>query len=93
MGVAAGVTASVILVLYLYRFEGFSRLVFAIDTVILSALLIGSRVAVSRLDDSLRYAARTDLRPGTRRLAARVLSALMTCCERPIESRPYWIRR
>ena len=59
-GVAAGVTASVILVLYLYRFEGFSRLVFAIDTVILSALLIGSRVAVSRLDDYLLRQRGTD---------------------------------
>jgi UDP-GlcNAc:undecaprenyl-phosphate GlcNAc-1-phosphate transferase len=59
-GVAAGVTASVILVLYLYRFEGFSRLVFAIDTVIISGLLIGSRVAVSRLDDYLRRQRGTD---------------------------------
>ncbi|MCM3881620.1 MAG: hypothetical protein ND807_16040 [Vicinamibacterales bacterium] len=59
-GVAAGVTASVILVLYLYRFEGFSRLVFAIDTVIISALLIGSRVAVSRLDYHLRRQRGTD---------------------------------
>jgi UDP-GlcNAc:undecaprenyl-phosphate GlcNAc-1-phosphate transferase len=52
-GVALGVAASVIGVLYLYRFEGFSRLVFAFDSVILAALLIGARVAVNRLDEYL----------------------------------------
>jgi UDP-GlcNAc:undecaprenyl-phosphate GlcNAc-1-phosphate transferase len=59
-GVAMGVTASVILVVYLYRFEGFSRLVFAIDAVILSALLIGTRVAISRLDGYLLRQRGTD---------------------------------
>ena len=59
-GVAMGVTASVILVVYLYRFEGFSRLVFAIDAVILSALLIGTRVAISRLDGFLLRQRGTD---------------------------------
>jgi UDP-GlcNAc:undecaprenyl-phosphate/decaprenyl-phosphate GlcNAc-1-phosphate transferase len=59
-GVGMGVTASVILVLYLYRFEGFSRLVFAIDAVILSGLLIGSRVAVSQLDSYLLRQRGTD---------------------------------
>jgi UDP-GlcNAc:undecaprenyl-phosphate GlcNAc-1-phosphate transferase len=52
-GVTLGVAASVVVVLYLYRFEGFSRLVFAIDSVILSALLVGARVAVNRLDEYL----------------------------------------
>jgi UDP-GlcNAc:undecaprenyl-phosphate GlcNAc-1-phosphate transferase len=51
--VALGVAASVICVLYLYRFEGFSRLVFLVDAVILGTLLIGTRVAVNRLDEYL----------------------------------------
>jgi UDP-GlcNAc:undecaprenyl-phosphate GlcNAc-1-phosphate transferase len=52
-GVLLGVAVAVIVVLYLYRFEGFSRLVFAIDSVVLLTLLIGARVAVNRLDEHL----------------------------------------
>jgi UDP-GlcNAc:undecaprenyl-phosphate/decaprenyl-phosphate GlcNAc-1-phosphate transferase len=52
-GVALGVAVSVVTVLYVYRFEGFSRLVFLVDGFILAALLIGARVAVNRLDDYL----------------------------------------
>lgn len=53
-GIALGVSASVILVLYLYRFEGFSRGMFVFDGVILSFLLVGSRVAITTIDDYLR---------------------------------------
>jgi UDP-GlcNAc:undecaprenyl-phosphate GlcNAc-1-phosphate transferase len=52
-GVAVGVAASVIVVLFLFRFEGFSRIVFLVDGLVLTALLIGARVAVNRLDDYL----------------------------------------
>jgi UDP-GlcNAc:undecaprenyl-phosphate GlcNAc-1-phosphate transferase len=53
-GVFLGVAASVVVVLYLYRFEGFSRMVFVVDSIILSALLVGARVAVNRLDEHLQ---------------------------------------
>jgi UDP-GlcNAc:undecaprenyl-phosphate GlcNAc-1-phosphate transferase len=53
-GILFGVAGSVILMVYLYRFEGFSRLVFLIDGVILSFLLVGSRVAIGYVDDYLR---------------------------------------
>ena len=42
-GVAYGVTASVMLVVALYRLEGFSRGVFALDAVIAFCLLVASR--------------------------------------------------
>jgi UDP-GlcNAc:undecaprenyl-phosphate GlcNAc-1-phosphate transferase len=53
-GIAFGVAASVIVLVYLYRFEGFSRIVFLIDAAALSFLLIGSRVAIASIDDHLR---------------------------------------
>ena len=53
-GVALGVAGSVSLVVYLYRFERFSRGVFVIDGVVLTALLVGSRVAITRIDEYLR---------------------------------------
>jgi UDP-GlcNAc:undecaprenyl-phosphate GlcNAc-1-phosphate transferase len=53
-GILFGVAGSVILMVYLYRFEGFSRLVFLIDGVVLSFLLVGSRVAIGYVDDYLR---------------------------------------
>jgi len=53
-GIAFGVAASVIVLVYLYRFEGFSRIVFLIDAATLSFLLIGSRVAIASIDDHLR---------------------------------------
>lgn len=58
-GVAIGVAASVILVLYLYRFVGFSRAVFVIQPALLTVLLIGSRVAITRLDEYLLGRRRT----------------------------------
>ena len=53
-GVAVGVAASVVVVLYVYRFVGFSRVVFLLESAILAALLIGARVAVNRLDEYLQ---------------------------------------
>ena len=53
-GVALGVAGSVLLMLYLYRFEGFSRLVFAIDGMLLSLLIVGSRLAITSIDEYLR---------------------------------------
>lgn len=53
-GVAFGVAASVFLVTYLYRFEGFSRGVFLLDGVVLLFLLVGSRLAITSIDEVLR---------------------------------------
>ena len=53
-GVAFGFCLSAVLILYLYRFQGFSRAVFAIDAVVLVFLLVGSRVAISSADEYLR---------------------------------------
>ena len=53
-GVAIGVAASALLILGLYRFIGFSRLVFAIDGTLLAVLLVGVRVAISSVDEYLR---------------------------------------
>jgi UDP-GlcNAc:undecaprenyl-phosphate/decaprenyl-phosphate GlcNAc-1-phosphate transferase len=53
-GFSVGVGASVITVLYVYRFEGYSRSVFAFDAVMLVALIGGARVGVGALDDYLR---------------------------------------
>lgn len=53
-GVALGVAGAVSFVVYLYRFESFSRGMFVIDGVLLSALIVGSRVAITRIDEYLR---------------------------------------
>jgi UDP-GlcNAc:undecaprenyl-phosphate GlcNAc-1-phosphate transferase len=54
-GVFIGVATSALVILYLpYRFEGFSRLVFAIDAVALTFLLVGARVAIASTDEYLR---------------------------------------
>ena len=54
-GVWIGVASSALVILYLpYRFEGFSRLVFAIDAVVLASLLVGARVAITSADEYLR---------------------------------------
>jgi len=53
-GVMFGFAGSALLILYLYAFVGFSRLVFAIDAVILVFLLVGARVAITSVDDYLR---------------------------------------
>lgn len=49
-----GVAASVIAILYMYRFQGYSRWVFAFDAVLAPAFIVTARVAVSALDDYLR---------------------------------------
>jgi UDP-GlcNAc:undecaprenyl-phosphate/decaprenyl-phosphate GlcNAc-1-phosphate transferase len=54
-GVWIGVASSALVILYLpYRFEGFSRLVFAIDAVVLASLLVGARLAITSADEYLR---------------------------------------
>lgn len=53
-GILFGVAGSVLAILYLYRFEGFSRTVFALDGAFLAVLLIGARVAITSVDDYLR---------------------------------------
>lgn len=53
-GIAIGSGATVLAVLYLYRFVGFSRAVFLLDAALLTALLIGSRAALGAIDDYLR---------------------------------------
>lgn len=53
-GIAIGVAGSILLVLYLYRFEGFSRIVFAVDAVLMAVLLVGSRLAITSVDEYLR---------------------------------------
>jgi UDP-GlcNAc:undecaprenyl-phosphate GlcNAc-1-phosphate transferase len=58
-GILFGVAGSVLAILYLYRFEGFSRTVFALDAAFLAFLLIGSRVAITWVDEYLRKQRRT----------------------------------
>ena len=53
-GVMYGVTASVMLVVALYRLEGFSRGVFLLDAVIAFCLLVASRGAAGSVDVYLR---------------------------------------
>jgi UDP-GlcNAc:undecaprenyl-phosphate GlcNAc-1-phosphate transferase len=53
-GLLYGVTASVMVILTLYRFEGFSRGVFVIDALIAFFLLVAARAAVSSVDVYLR---------------------------------------
>jgi UDP-GlcNAc:undecaprenyl-phosphate GlcNAc-1-phosphate transferase len=52
-GVTLGVMGSVGLVVYLYRFERFSRGVFLIDAVLVTLLLVASRVAIASIDEYL----------------------------------------
>jgi len=52
--VALGVAASIIAVLYLTRFEGYSRLVFVFDGLLAPVLLIGARLTIGRIDEYLR---------------------------------------
>jgi UDP-GlcNAc:undecaprenyl-phosphate/decaprenyl-phosphate GlcNAc-1-phosphate transferase len=53
-GIAVGVAASVLLLTYLYRFQGFSRLVFVIDAAVLVFLLVGARLFITSVDEYLR---------------------------------------
>ena len=49
-----GVAASVLLMLGIYRFERFSRLVFAVDAGLLLFLLVAARLAATSVDEHLR---------------------------------------
>ena len=53
-GVAIGFAGSALLMLYMYGFVGFSRLVFVIDAVLLVFLVVGSRLLITTLDLYLR---------------------------------------
>jgi UDP-GlcNAc:undecaprenyl-phosphate/decaprenyl-phosphate GlcNAc-1-phosphate transferase len=53
-GALLGVALSVIAVLYLSRFEGYSRWVFAFDAVLAPMLIVTARVVLSAIDDYLR---------------------------------------
>ncbi len=58
-GLLTGVAASIIALLYLSRFEGYSRGVFLIDAVTAPALVIGARIALGALDHYLRLRRRS----------------------------------
>jgi UDP-GlcNAc:undecaprenyl-phosphate GlcNAc-1-phosphate transferase len=51
---ALGVAASVIAVLYLDRFEGYSRWVFAFDAILAPVFILSARVGLSAVDEYLR---------------------------------------
>ena len=53
-GLLYGITASMMLILTLYRFEGFSRGVFVLDALIAFFLLVAARSAASSIDVYLR---------------------------------------
>jgi len=53
-GIAMGSGATVLAVLYLYRFQGFSRAVFVFDAVLLALMLLGSRALLGAVDDYLQ---------------------------------------
>jgi UDP-GlcNAc:undecaprenyl-phosphate GlcNAc-1-phosphate transferase len=79
-GVTLGVLGSVGVVVYLYRFERFSRGVFLIDAVLVTSLLIVSRVAIASIDEYLnrqRAAGRDVLIYGAGRGGALLVRKLM----------------
>jgi UDP-GlcNAc:undecaprenyl-phosphate/decaprenyl-phosphate GlcNAc-1-phosphate transferase len=53
-GIAFGFAGSALLMLYMYGFVGFSRLVFVIDAVLLVFLLVGSRLIITSVDEYIR---------------------------------------
>jgi FlaA1/EpsC-like NDP-sugar epimerase len=53
-GIAIGFAGSALLMLYMYGFVGFSRLVFVIDAALLIFLILGSRLLITSLDSYLR---------------------------------------
>jgi len=55
-GLALGITASVLFVLVVFRFERFSRGVFIIDALVAWFLLVATRAVTSGIDDHLRRA-------------------------------------
>lgn len=53
--VISGAAAAIIVMLYLFRFEGFSRIVFLLYGGLLSFLLVGARITITSIDDHLRH--------------------------------------
>ena len=53
-GLALGLTGSVLFVLFVFRFERFSRGVFVIDALVAWFLLVGARAVTSGIDSYLR---------------------------------------
>jgi UDP-GlcNAc:undecaprenyl-phosphate GlcNAc-1-phosphate transferase len=51
-GIAIGSTATVLVLLYLYRFEGYSRSVFIINAMALALLIVGSRISFRMVADA-----------------------------------------
>jgi len=51
-GIALAVLSSVMVLVYVYRFEGFSRGVFAIDGMLLALLLVGTRLSFRIVGDA-----------------------------------------
>lgn len=51
-GIGLGVLASVMLLVYLYRFEGYSRGVFIIDGMLLALVIPGARLSFRLIDDA-----------------------------------------
>jgi UDP-GlcNAc:undecaprenyl-phosphate GlcNAc-1-phosphate transferase len=61
-GLLLGVAASIIALLYLSRFEGYSRSVFLVDALTAPTLVIGARVALGAIDHYLRLRRRSSSR-------------------------------
>jgi UDP-GlcNAc:undecaprenyl-phosphate GlcNAc-1-phosphate transferase len=61
-GLLLGVAASIIALLYLSRFEGYSRSVFLVDAVTAPTFVIGARVALGAIDHYLRLRRRSNSR-------------------------------
>jgi UDP-GlcNAc:undecaprenyl-phosphate GlcNAc-1-phosphate transferase len=53
-GIAFGFAGSALLMLYMYGFVGFSRLVFVFDAALLVFLLVGSRLLITSVDEYIR---------------------------------------
>ena len=54
-GIVLGVLGSIVMIVYVTRFEGFSRGVFLIDAMVLALLLVGSRVSFRLIAELSRY--------------------------------------
>jgi UDP-GlcNAc:undecaprenyl-phosphate GlcNAc-1-phosphate transferase len=61
-GIVLGVLTSIMALVYLYRFEGYSRGVFAIDTMMLALLVVGSRLSFRVVGDAAGRHRRTGQR-------------------------------
>jgi UDP-GlcNAc:undecaprenyl-phosphate/decaprenyl-phosphate GlcNAc-1-phosphate transferase len=53
-GIGFGFAGSALLILFMYRFVGFSRLVFVIEAVLLVFLLVGARLLITSVDEYIR---------------------------------------